>query len=64
MVKINGKYEPADNMNLSLYLKENNYNIHHIAVEINEEIVSKSDFDNIFFKADDVVEIVSFVAGG
>lgn len=64
MVKINGKDVQAVNVNLSQYLEENNYNIHHIAVEINEKIISKSDFDKIFFKENDVVEIVAFVAGG
>ena len=63
MVKINGK-EAADvcGMTVSQYLSANNYNPKHIVVELNEEILPKTDSTAI---ADgDVVEILSFMGGG
>lgn len=46
------------------FLEKQNYNIQHIAVELNGEIVSKKKFEAITLKDDDEVEIVSFVGGG
>ena len=46
MVKINGK-EAADvcGMTVSQYLSVNNYNPKHIVVELNEEILPKTEYD-------------------
>lgn len=64
MVHINGKDEAADGMNLKDYLEQNGYSIDRIAVECNEEIVPKSQYDSWILKDKDVVEVVSFVGGG
>lgn len=35
-----------------------------IAVEYNEEILPKSEYENTILKEEDVIEVVSFVGGG
>ena len=45
-------------------LAENGYVVGTVAVECNEEIVSKSRYDEVVLKDGDIVEIVSFVGGG
>ena len=64
MAKINGKEEDPGNITLLEYLNKNNYNLKIIAVERNEEIVSKNDYEKVYIQPDDVIEIVSFVGGG
>lgn len=64
MVKINGKNVDVDGMKLSDYLESNQYNKDAIAVEINEEIVSKGNYGSTVLKDGDVVEVVNFVGGG
>ena len=64
MIRINGENISADGMNLKEYLEQNHYNMQRIAVEINEKIVAKKDYENIAFADNDKVEIVSFVGGG
>ena len=64
MAKINGKEENPSNITLLEYLNKNNYNLKIIAVERNEEIVSKNDYEKVYIQPDDVIEIVSFVGGG
>lgn len=64
MAKINGKEENLGNITLLEYLNKNNYNLKIIAVERNEEIVSKNDYEKVYIQPDDVIEIVSFVGGG
>lgn len=64
MVHINGKDEAAAGMVLADYLQQNGYMLEAIAVECNEEIVSKNQYGNYILKDDDIVEIVSFVGGG
>lgn len=64
MIKINGEMIEADTVELLKYLEENDYNIKRIAVECNEEIVPKSQYENFILHSGDVVEIVSFVGGG
>ena len=64
MIKINGEKIDKDEMNLSEYLKENNYQMQKIAIECNEEIVPKSQYGSFILHSGDVVEIVSLVGGG
>lgn len=65
MVKINGK-EASDvcGMTISQYLSANNYNPKHIVVELNEEILPKTEYDSTAIADGDVVEILSFMGGG
>lgn len=64
MVKINGRLLNFAGESVSGYLKTTSYDIKRIAVEINEEIVPKSKYEETFFKDGDIVEVVSFVGGG
>ena len=63
MVLINGKKEQAAGKTIAGIVEEYNYDIKTIAVELNEEIVSKCDYGKTILKEDDVVEVVSFVGG-
>jgi sulfur carrier protein len=64
MIKINGKNFDSNSIKLSDYLSENKINHHWVAVEINEEILPKEQYDTAILKNGDVVEIVNFVGGG
>ena len=64
MVVINGEKLDIDGMLLLTYLEGNNYPLGRIAVEINEEIVPKSQYDTVVLNDGDTVEVVSFVGGG
>ena len=64
MVVINGEKLDIDGMLLLTYLEANNYPLERIAVEINEEIVPKSQYDTVVLNDGDTVEVVSFVGGG
>ncbi len=63
--KINGK-EAADvcGMTVTQYLSANNYNPKHIVVELNKEILPKTEYDSTAIADGDVVEILSFMGGG
>ena len=64
MLQINGKDTNAIGQTLSGYLQAANYDPRTIVVEINEEIIDKSKYDNTTLKDGDVVEIISFMGGG
>lgn len=64
MITVNGEQVNAEGMNISSYLKKNNYDSRRIVVEVNYEIIKKENYDNYNFKEGDIVEIVSFVGGG
>ncbi len=51
-------------MSLSDILGYLNINIDSIIVEYNKNLVSKSQFDNLYFKNNDCIEIISIVGGG
>ena len=46
------------------YLKDAGYDSRRIAVELNGDILPKSQYQNTYFKDGDNVEVVSFVGGG
>lgn len=64
MVHINGQDEAVAGIVLTDYLQQNGYKPEAIAVECNEEIISKSQYGDYILKDGDIVEIVSFVGGG
>ncbi|MCD8201002.1 MAG: sulfur carrier protein ThiS [Clostridia bacterium] len=64
MVKINGEEKDAAGVTVERYLKDCGFDAARVAVEVNGEIVRKSDYSAAAFKDGDVVEIVSFVGGG
>ena len=62
---VNEKYiELEKEINLALFLKNSSYELEKIAVEINEKIVSKKDYETSILKNSDSLEIVWFVGGG
>ena len=46
------------------FLKERNYADNRVAVELNGDIVPKSEFETVILKDSDKIEIVCFVGGG
>jgi len=64
-VFINGETrEIAGEVNLTELLKNFSLPQERIAVELNEEVVRKKDWENIRIKDADKIEIVHFVGGG
>lgn len=51
-------------ISLKDYLLSENYNLAHIAVELNEEIIKKSDYDSVMLDDKSQLEIVHFLGGG
>ena len=64
LVYINGCEQAANGKSIVDIINEMNIDIRTIAVELNEEIVSKADYDKTIVKDGDVLEVVSFVGGG
>ncbi len=64
MVMINGEVCDAVGMTLSEYLAANGYDSRTIAVERNDEILPKAQYETTVLEQEDVVEIVRFVGGG
>lgn len=64
MVFVNGKEQAANGKTVEDIINEMNIDKRTIAVELNEEIVSKADYDSTTLKHGDVLEVVSFVGGG
>lgn len=64
MVKINGEELNVTGENVADYLTESGYDIKRVAVELNGDILPKSQYTDTLIKDGDCVEIVSFVGGG
>ncbi|MGN0159258.1 MAG: sulfur carrier protein ThiS [Brotaphodocola sp.] len=64
MVTINGTSLDAAGQTLTRYLASTSYDPKRIAVERNNEIVPKSQYDTTVLCDGDVIEVVSFVGGG
>lgn len=65
MIKINGeRVEKIASKNVADYLSENGYDIKRVAVELNGDILPKSQYESTLLQDGDSVEIVSFVGGG
>lgn len=63
--KINGKpTNLADKTTIQDYLQAQNYKIERVAVELNGQIVPRPAYETRKIKANDTLEIVSFVGGG
>lgn len=63
MINVNGK-ETKNCKNLSVLLENSGFRRDRIAVEINGEIIKKSDYDKTVLNDGDKIEVVSFVGGG
>jgi thiamine biosynthesis protein ThiS len=65
MFTVNGtKKELQGVFSVKEYLEQNGYVISQIAVELNEEILPKTEYVSTVLKDGDVMEIVSFMGGG
>ena len=64
MVKVNGTELDIAGKTVSEYLATTNYDPKRIAVELDGDIVFKSQYDVTVLKDGDSLEIVSFVGGG
>ncbi len=64
MIKINGTEQDSAGKTVADYLTENGYDIKRVAVELNGDILPKSQYEDTFLKDGDVMEVVSFVGGG
>ena len=64
-IYINGESKTIkDEQSILSLLKLLNINKNNIAVEINREIINKSDYNNYIIKENDKIEIVNFIGGG
>lgn len=65
MVQINGAEKSSyENISVEDMVMKEGFDKSRIAVEINGEIVSKSDYKQELLHDGDVIEVVSFVGGG
>lgn len=64
MVKINGELLDKDGKSVSEMLADMDVSSQRVAVELNEEIVPKAEYDTTILKDGDHVEVVRFVGGG
>lgn len=63
MINVNGK-ETENCKSLRVLLENGGFRRDRIAVEINGEIIKKSDYDKTVLNDGDKIEVVSFVGGG
>ena len=63
-VSVNGQNEEIEAQSLDSYLNSRLLLGHRIAVELNGEIVPKSQFSNVMLAEGDVLEIVHAIGGG
>jgi len=64
-MKVNGKIiSITKSQTLIDFLKDNNYEITKVAVELNGNIIPKSKFKDMTIQNCDSLEIVTFVGGG
>ncbi|MFK0418223.1 sulfur carrier protein ThiS [Campylobacter jejuni] len=61
---INGQKLELKELKFMDFNKEKGLKIELIALELNGEIIPKSEFENLILKENDKAEIVSFVGGG
>lgn len=65
MVYLNGKQvEYTQDMSIKDFLEGQGYNIARVAVELNEEILPKAQYENTILQQEDKLEVVHFVGGG
>ena len=64
MVKINGELFNVAGISIKAYLLDSGYDLMRVAVELNGEILPKSQYENTYLNDNDSVEVVSFVGGG
>ncbi len=64
-MRVNGvQKQYSSGLTISEILMRENFEKERVAVELNEEIISKDDYDTTVLKDTDVMEVVSFMGGG
>ncbi len=64
-MKLNGKDFNLDlSVTLTEFLEKQGYKINRVAVELNDEIIPKSTYNEVMVKNEDVIEVVTFMGGG
>lgn len=64
-MKVNGEQiQLTKATTLEEFLKEQGYNIQRIAIERNDEIVSRENFSDVMLSDSDIIEVVHFMGGG
>ena len=64
-IYINGEQKKlTEQINLTELLKQFSLPMERVAIELNQEVVRKKDWENIRIKDADKIEIVHFVGGG
>lgn len=64
MVKINGDEFNIAGRTVAQFLSESGFDIRRVAVELNGDILPKTQYESTVLQDGDSVEIVSFVGGG
>lgn len=64
MVKVNGEQTALDGRTVAELLEKQGYDRTRVAVELNMDILPKSQYDSTILKDGDSVEVVRFVGGG
>ena len=64
MVKINGEQLDIAGKNILEYLLSAGYDTKRVAVELNGDILFKTDYNKTILNDGDSLEVVSFVGGG
>lgn len=64
MVKINGEELNAAGTTVAQYLIESGYDTKRVAVELNGDILPKTQYESTVMNDSDNIEVVSFVGGG
>lgn len=64
MVTVNGQQFDVAGQTLSQYLATTDYNPQRIAIELNGDIVLKSQYEQTVLSEGDSMEVVTFVGGG
>ena len=64
-MRVNGKEKKIEsNISVMDYLLSENYNLNHIAVELDGEIIRKESYSKTMLTDKSVLEIVQFMGGG
>ena len=64
MIKVNGSQMELSDISVTELISQEKYDIKRIAVEVNGQIVPKTQYESFMLKDGDNIEIVSFVGGG
>lgn len=64
MVRINGENFDIAGKTVEKYLIETGYDVNRVALELNGDILPKSDYGKALLNDGDSLEIVCFVGGG